>query len=78
VEDHSIIGGFGSAVLEEAAKRNLNTTLIKTLGLPDHWIGHGSRAEQLAEAGIDATSIATVASQILSSIETEVPLVATK
>ena len=78
VEDHSIVGGFGSAVLEEAVKRKLDTTLITTLGLPDHWIGHGSRKEQLAEAGIDANGIASVASRILSSIETEAPLVVTK
>jgi 1-deoxy-D-xylulose-5-phosphate synthase len=78
VEEHSIIGGFGSAVLEEAARRNLDTTLITSLGLPDHWIGHGSRAEQLAQTGIDAAGIAAVASRILSSIETEAPLIVTK
>jgi 1-deoxy-D-xylulose-5-phosphate synthase len=78
VEDHSIIGGFGSAVLEEAAKRKLDTSLITILGLPDRWIGHGSRKEQLAEAGIDALGISTVASRILSSNQTEAPLVVTK
>jgi 1-deoxy-D-xylulose-5-phosphate synthase len=78
VEDHSVVGGFGSAVLEEAAKRKLDTTLITVLGLPDRWIGHGSRKEQLEEAGIDATGIAAVASQILSKYKTEVPLVTTE
>ena len=78
VEDHSIIGGFGAAILEEAARRNLDTTYITTLGLPDRWIGHGSRKEQLAEAGIDATGIAAIASRILSSSEIEAPFVVTK
>jgi 1-deoxy-D-xylulose-5-phosphate synthase len=78
VEDHSIVGGFGSAVLEEAAHRKLDTTLITILGLPDHWIGHGSRKEQLAEAGIDAAGISSIASRILSLHETESPLVVTK
>jgi 1-deoxy-D-xylulose-5-phosphate synthase len=78
VEDHSIIGGFGSAVIEEAVRRNLDTTLIKTLGLPDHWIAHGSRKEQLAEAGIDVAGIAAVASRIFRTNEAKSPLVGTK
>ena len=78
VEDHSIVGGFGTAVLEEAAKKNLDTTFITTLGLPDYWIGHGTRKEQLAEAGIDANGISSIASRILSAIETQATLVVTK
>jgi len=77
IEDHSLIGGFGSAVLEEAANRKLDTSLITALGLPDHWIGHGSRKEQLEEAGIDAVSIATVAQRILNSQQSESPVVVT-
>ena len=68
VEDHSIIGGFGTAVLEEASNRKLDTSLITRLGLPDRWIGHGSRNEQLAEAGIDAAGIAAAVSNILNTI----------
>jgi 1-deoxy-D-xylulose-5-phosphate synthase len=77
VEDHSLIGGFGSAVIEEAARRNLDTSLITTLGLPDHWIGHGSRKEQLEEAGIDATSIANIAIRIINSQPSEASVVVT-
>ena len=77
VEDHSIVGGFGAAVLEEAAKRKLDTTFITMLGLPDRWIGHGSRKEQLAEAGIDSTGISSIASRILSSNSTKATLVVT-
>ena len=67
VEDHSIIGGFGSAVLEEAVNRKLDASRITRLALPDRWIGHGSRNEQLAEAGIDAVGIAATAVTILDS-----------
>jgi 1-deoxy-D-xylulose-5-phosphate synthase len=77
VEDHSIVGGFGAAVLEEAAKRKLDTTFITMLGLPDRWIGHGSRKEQLAEAGIDSTGISSIASRILSSNSIKATLVVT-
>jgi 1-deoxy-D-xylulose-5-phosphate synthase len=58
VEDHSIRGGFGACVLEECNRRGLDTRLVTRLGLPDAWIYHGERKEQLAEAGIDARSIA--------------------
>jgi 1-deoxy-D-xylulose-5-phosphate synthase len=77
VEDHSVIGGFGTSVLEEAAKRTLDTTLITTLGLPDRFIPHGSRQEQLQDAGIDAASIASIASKILSEQPSEPPAIIT-
>jgi len=69
IEDHSIIGGFGSAVVEEAFKRGCDTTRIELIGLPDHWIGHGSRGEQLEEAGIDAKCIASKATEMLNTLE---------
>lgn len=59
VEDHSLAGGFGSAVLETAADLGLPTDSIVRLGLPtDRFIAHASRAAQLAEVGIDAAGIA--------------------
>ena len=60
VEDHSVAGGFGSAVLETANRLGLSTDTIVRLGLSeDRFYRHGSRAGQLAEAGIDAAGIAT-------------------
>ncbi|MCC6428868.1 MAG: 1-deoxy-D-xylulose-5-phosphate synthase [Phycisphaerales bacterium] len=58
VEDHSSIGGFGSAVLEAAQEMALDASRITRMGLPDSWIMQDSRARQLAEAGIDAAGIA--------------------
>jgi 1-deoxy-D-xylulose-5-phosphate synthase len=57
IEDHSLIGGFGSAVLEAAQEMGLDTSRITRLGLPDAWIHQNSRARQLAEAGLDAPAI---------------------
>ena len=58
VEDHSLVGGFGTAVLETAHRLGLPTESIVCLGLaPDVFYRHGSRAGQLAEAGIDAAGI---------------------
>jgi len=60
VEEHSVAGGFGSAVLETANKLGLPTDGIVRLGLAaERFYTHGSRAGQLAEAGLDAASIAT-------------------
>lgn len=59
VEDHSVAGGFGSAVLETANRLGLPTEHIFRLGLAEnHFYKHGSRTGQLAEAGIDAAGIA--------------------
>jgi 1-deoxy-D-xylulose-5-phosphate synthase len=77
VEDHSVIGGFGASVIDEASNRKLDTTLITKLGLPDRWISHGTRKEQLAEAGIDVAGIASIATRILSESEVDATLVAT-
>ncbi|MCZ6697994.1 MAG: 1-deoxy-D-xylulose-5-phosphate synthase [Planctomycetota bacterium] len=59
VEDHSISGGFGSAVLETAQELRLSGAAVTRLGIPpDRFIAHGSRGGQLAECGIDAPGIA--------------------
>jgi 1-deoxy-D-xylulose-5-phosphate synthase len=58
VEDHSVIGGFGAAVLEAAQAMNLDASRVVRTGLPDSWILQDGRAAQLAEAGIDAAGIA--------------------
>jgi len=58
LEDHSVIGGFGSAVLEAAQELHLDTSKIIRQGLPDSWILQNSRTQQLAEVGLDAAGIA--------------------
>lgn len=67
IEDHSIAGGFGSAVLETAQELGLATTRIIRLGMPaDRFIRHGSRAGQLAECGIDAAGVAAAVQNALA------------
>jgi 1-deoxy-D-xylulose-5-phosphate synthase len=58
VEDHSVIGGFGSAVLELASSRGLNASNVRIAGIPDRFISYASRQQQLAECGLDETSLA--------------------
>lgn len=58
LEDHSLQNGFGSAVLEHARQHGLPTDHVVRLGHPDRLIGFKSRAQQLADAGIDAAGVA--------------------
>jgi len=58
VEEGCLMGGFGSAFVEDACDQNLDTRRVKRLGVPDEFIEHGDRGDLLAELGIDANSIA--------------------
>lgn len=58
VEDHSIINGFGTAVVEHAQQHRYDARLVTRLGLPDRFIRHASRGEQLKEVGLDPAGIA--------------------
>ena len=58
VEEASLMGGFGSAVLEAAADAGLDTSHVRRLGIPDKFIEHGERGELLADLGLDAAGIA--------------------
>ena len=66
IEDHSITGGFGAAVLETVQDLGLDAGRSLRLGIPaDRFIAHGARSRQLAEAGIDAAGIAAAAMRLL-------------
>ena len=58
VEEHVLMGGFGSAVLESAQEMGLDASGIIRLGLPDALVDQDSRARQLAEVGLDKAGIA--------------------
>ena len=56
VEDGVIQGGLGSAVLEYMADHNLHPEVIR-LGLPDHFVEHGTPDELYHLVGLDAEAI---------------------
>jgi 1-deoxy-D-xylulose-5-phosphate synthase len=58
LEDHSLINGFGSAVVEHAIAQGLPTANVGRLGIPDRLVAHATRPQQLAEVGLDAPGIA--------------------
>ena len=58
VEEGCLMGGFGSAVLEAASDAGLDTRHIRRLGVPDLYIAHADRPEQLAGLGLSSRGIA--------------------
>ena len=56
VEDGCKIGGFGSAVVEYANEKGRSIP-IEVLGIPDHFVEHGSMEETHKLAGIDFDSL---------------------
>lgn len=66
VEDGTIVGGFGSAVLEFMAEYNY-TPEVKMLGIPDRLVEHGKPEELHRECGYDAIAIAEAVKQMVSA-----------
>ncbi|WP_167616537.1 1-deoxy-D-xylulose-5-phosphate synthase [Maribellus sediminis] len=64
VEDGTIKGGFGSAVLEFMIDRGYSRK-IRVLGVPDRFIEHGTIEDLYKECGIDADGITEAAVQIM-------------
>jgi 1-deoxy-D-xylulose-5-phosphate synthase len=57
VEEGTLEGGFGSALLEAANAAGLDTRHIGRLGIPDRFIEHAERSELLADLGLDLNGI---------------------
>jgi 1-deoxy-D-xylulose-5-phosphate synthase len=57
VEDHALMGGFGSAVLEAASARGSRVQRLRRIGIPDRFISHGSREDCLRDVGLDVEGI---------------------
>lgn len=64
VEDGTVVGGFGSAVLEFMAAHDYSSKL-KILGVADTFIEHGTQAELWRDCGIDANGIVNAAKKLI-------------
>jgi len=64
IEDGVISGGFGSAILEFAAKNDYILP-IKTLGVPDKFVEHASVKQQHQSVGIDVEYLTMLFNSIL-------------
>lgn len=56
LEENTIVGGFGSAVLEYFSDNNYKNDTLR-IGIPDRFVDHGSQSELHKEIGIDPDGI---------------------
>ena len=64
IEDHAIMGGMGSAVLEFMGDHGYSAQ-VKRLGIPDRWIEHGSQKELYTECGYDDKALIAAVKEML-------------
>jgi 1-deoxy-D-xylulose-5-phosphate synthase len=58
VEDNSIVGGFGSAVIELASSRGCPVDKVRRIGVPDAFVEHDSPEALREKLGLTAQGIA--------------------
>jgi len=64
IEDGTIVGGFGSAILEFMSENNYQSSVIR-LGIPDEFIEHGTQNELYKVCGYDVNGICSTIKQAL-------------
>ncbi len=69
VEDGTVIGGMGSAVLEFMAANDYHAQL-KMLGIPDRLVEHGTLKELHRECGYDTAGIEETAKEMMKDLVT--------
>ena len=57
IEENSLAGGFGSAVLECLSDNGIASVKICRLGLPDRFVKHGSQKTLRKHVGLDVPSV---------------------
>jgi 1-deoxy-D-xylulose-5-phosphate synthase len=65
VEENTLMGGFGSAVLEAANQAGARTDHVRCLGIPDQYIEHGERGDLLADLGLDVDGLIATAKEMI-------------
>ncbi len=67
VEDGTLVGGLGSAVLEFLSDNKIQGIQVERIGLPDRFVTHGSVPELTRHVGTDTQSIYTRLRNILTA-----------
>ena len=65
VEENTLMGGFGSAVLELFADAGISGVAVRRLGIPDEFAQHATQKELRRLYGIDAEGIAAAAREMV-------------
>lgn len=66
IEDGTVVGGFGSGVLEYFATQNLKNN-VKILGIPDRIVEHGTQDQLMEELGLHPQGIADTITQLIEA-----------
>ena len=72
VEDGSVQGGFGTAVLEFLADHGYSLP-ARRLGIPDRVVEHGTQDELYKECGFDAAGIAAALRELAGKVVAKMP-----
>jgi 1-deoxy-D-xylulose-5-phosphate synthase len=64
IEDGTVVGGFGSAVLEFMAQHNY-AAQVKMLGIPDRLVEHGTPKELHRECEYDTLAVANTVREMM-------------
>ncbi|MFZ4619723.1 MAG: 1-deoxy-D-xylulose-5-phosphate synthase [Bacteroidota bacterium] len=65
VEENSVVGGFGSAVLEAVSAEGLTNVNVKVHGLVDGYVAQGTPVELMHMTKLDAEGISQIVKQFL-------------
>jgi 1-deoxy-D-xylulose-5-phosphate synthase len=69
VEENTVVGGFGSAVMEYFEEQGrLHEVRLRRVGIPDRFLPHATRLEQLEDAGLDPATLENVAREVLVDV----------
>ena len=68
MEEASLMGGFGSSVLEAAADAGVDASRVRRLGIPDRYIEHGERDELLADLEMDVPGIVATCQRLAAGL----------
>jgi 1-deoxy-D-xylulose-5-phosphate synthase len=71
VEENTLLGGFGSAVLETLNAHGINDVSVRMLGLPDRFIQQGPQTILRKELALDPDGIAKTALNLLAKMTNE-------
>jgi 1-deoxy-D-xylulose-5-phosphate synthase len=61
LEEGTLAGGFGSALLEVANEEGLDARKLKRIGIPDRYIEHGERLDLLQDLGFSEENLICLA-----------------
>jgi len=71
IEENSLAGGFGSAVLECLSDNGMTSVKVCRLGLPDRFVEHGSQKTLRRLVNLDVPSIVKAVRSMIKSKETK-------